>query len=723
MKQLLQDMKSGETRITEVPVPSIGTKTALVRTAASLVSVGTERMLVEFAQQSLIGKAKSRPDLVRQIVEKAKREGILTTLQATTNRLDQPMELGYSSSGTIVEVGQELQGFKVGDRVACGGGGYAVHAEFANVPQNLLVKLADTVDFESAAFTTLGAVAMQGFRLSSLKVGESVAVIGLGLLGLLSALIARAAGCKVLGVDLDPERIKLAESMGFKAVLLKDAEEAASTMSFGQGVDAVLICADTSSNDPITIAGSICRAKGNVVAVGAVGLNIPRKPYYEKELNFVVSRSYGPGRYDPTYEEEGKDYPIAYVRWTERRNMQAFMDLLANGQIDLQPLISHRFPIDQAPLAYAMITGKIQEPFLGVLLTYPNQEISPEKKIYNPAAPNHQQKVPSSISLGVLGAGNYANAVFLPVIHKTGNVTPVGIVSGSGLSAQNAAKKFGFAYAGSDPQIILDDETINIVAILTRHHFHASQILAALKAGKHVFCEKPLAITQNQLAEIAEVLTQSDTPLLMLGFNRRFAPLSTRLKSFFAGRSEPMVAHYRVNAGYLPQEHWTQDPTQGGGRIIGEGCHFIDFLTFLVGENPDKVSAQALEDHGKYHQDNVIMTFNYPDGSIGNVTYLANGDKSFPKERVEVFCGGKVGVLDNFRGLELAQHGRTKRVRSHFIQDKGHQAGWQAFVHALKTQGQPPIPYEQLIGTTQASFAAMEALKDGNAHIINLPEI
>jgi len=721
MKQLIQDMKSGETRVIDVPVPQPADNAALIQTAASLVSVGTERMLVEFAKQSLVGKARSRPDLVRQVLEKARREGLLTTLEAAANRLDQPMALGYSSAGTILEIGNELKGFKVGDRVACGGGGHAVHAEFASVPQNLLVKLPDQVDFESAAFTTLGAVALQGFRLASVQVGSSVAVVGLGLLGLLTALIARASGCNVLGIDLDKARIKLASDMGFVAVLRKDAEEAANVLSRGVGVDAVLICADTESDDPVTLAGEIARAKGNVVAVGAVGLNIPRKPYYNKELNFVVSRSYGPGRYDPSYEEDGIDYPLPYVRWTEQRNMQAFVDLLAAEKIDLTPLITHRFSIDQAPKAYQMITSDRHESFLGVLITYPQQNTPPTNKVYNPAAPGIQLQPSAVVSLGVLGAGNYANAVFLPIIKKSGAATPIGIVSASGLSAQQAASKFGFSFSGSDPQLIIDDPIINLVAILTRHHLHTPQILAALKAGKHVFCEKPLAITAEELTEVAAFLSQPGNPMLMLGFNRRFAPLAVKLKAFLEGRSEPLVAHYRVNAGFLPKDHWTQDPVQGGGRIIGEGCHFIDFLSFLVGSNPITVRAQALDDDGKYNQDNVILNFTYPDDSIGTVTYLANGDKSYPKERIEVFCGGRVAVLDNFRTLELASHGHTKRFQNKFAQDKGHQAAWLAFIDALRSQGQPPIPYEMLIGTTQASFEAIAALLDGTEHTIRLP--
>ena len=490
MKQLLQDMKSGETRIAEVPVPQPSSNAALVRTATSLVSVGTERMLVKFAQQSLLGKAKSRPDLVRQVLEKAQREGLLTTLEAATNRLDQPMALGYSSAGTIVSVGSALHGFKVGDRVACGGGGYALHAEYAAVPQNLLVKLPDEVDFDSAAFATLGAIAMQGFRLANPQVGERIAIIGLGLLGLLAASIAKAAGCYILGIDLDHQRIGLARSMGFETSLRNDAEEAASAFSRGQGIDAVLICADTKSDDPVTLAGTIARDKAKIVAVGAVGMDIPRKLYYEKELALIVSRSYGPGRYDPAYEEGGIDYPISYVRWTEGRNIQAFIDLLANDQIDIHPLITHRFPINEAPTAYQMIASKKKkekaEPFLGVLLIYPESGQPPEVRVTNLAAPAINLKPGSILELGVLGAGNYARATFLPVVKKVAGVAPIGIVSASGLSAQHAANKFGYGFAGSDPKTIFEDPAINLVAILTRHNLHTPQILQAFEAGKHV---------------------------------------------------------------------------------------------------------------------------------------------------------------------------------------------------------------------------------------------
>lgn len=713
MKQLIQNIKTGQTRIVDIPTPIPSENSALIRNAASLVSVGTERMVVEFAQQSLIGKAKSRPDLVRQVLEKARREGLITTLAAATNKLEQPMVLGYSSAGTIIEMGEAIKGLRVGDRVACGGGGFAVHAEFVNVPQNLIVKLPDGVDFESAAFATLGAVAMQGFRLAKMQVGESIAVIGLGLLGLLSALIARAAGMNVLGIDLDPDRIKLAEKLGFRAVTNENAIEAGHFISGGHGVDGVLICADTKSDEPVILAGEIARSKANIVAVGAVGLNIPRKLYYEKELNLTVSRSYGPGRYDPQYEEKGIDYPIDHIRWTEGRNMQAFIGLLADHQVDLNPLITHRFAIEDAPKAYKMITSKSHESFLGVLLTYPDQDKAPERKIINLAAPTIQVQPGNVLSLGVLGAGNYALSTFLPVIQSVSGIAPAGVVSASGVSAEHAASKFGFGFASSDPNEIFSDPTINIIAILTRHHLHTNQILQAFENGKHVYCEKPLAIDETQLKRLKKALSQTGNPMLMAGFNRRFAPLAIDLKKFFSGRSEPMVVNYRANAGFLPLTHWIQDPLQGGGRIVGEACHFIDFLTYLIGENPTSVSVHGLDDLGKYHEDNVAISFDYPDGSFGTVTYLANGDKSFSKERVEVFCGGKVGVLEDYSKLELIGRGKIRRTSRPMKMDKGHKAAWQAFLSALTTKNTPPIPYDQLLGTTQASLAAVKALRTG----------
>jgi len=714
MKQLLQNIKTGKSIVEDMPVPTPREGQALVKIEASLVSAGTERMVVEFAEKSYLGKARSRPDLVKQVVDKARREGLVNTAQAAFNRLDQSMALGYSSAGTIVALGKNMSGFKVGQRVACAGGGFAVHAEYNVVPRNLLTPLPKNVDFESAAFTTLGAIALHGFRLAEPQIGENIAVIGLGLVGLLTTQIAAAAGCNVLGIDIDPKRIALASSLGrfdtaqrgLQAVPRAQALDSAQAFSNHRGFDVILICADTPSNDPVELAGIIARDRARVVATGAVGLTIPRKVYYEKEISFINSRSYGPGRYDSEYEEQGNDYPLGYIRWTEGRNFEAVVDLLASRKLKVESLITHRFPIEQGAKAYEVITGKRKEDFLGVLLTYPEGKMKEERKIVFPAIVNRQSSV---VNLGVLGAGLFANSVLLPAIKKAGGIELIGIASSGGLHAQHSGKKFGFQYATSDDDEIINDPNINTVAILTRHDSHAELVVKALKAGKHVFVEKPLAINSDQLSVISKQLQKTDHCLLMTGFNRRFAPLAQQLKSSIVNRQLSMYVHYRINAGPISLNHWTQNPNLGGGRIIGEACHFVDFITFLVGESPVSVNAHALPDHGKYREDNVSMTFTFPDGSIGVIDYLANGDKSLPKERVEVFCGGQVSVLDDFVALQTVRDGRKTEARG--AQDKGWVNEWKAFAKSIREGGEAPIPYEQLIAVTKSTFAAVESLR------------
>ncbi len=732
MKQLLQYMKTGETRVVEVPEPTPQRGEALVRNAASLVSAGTERMLVEFAEKTLLGKVRSRPDLARQVLDKARREGVLSTLAVTTGRLDQPISLGYSSAGTIIGLGPGITGFEVGQRVACAGGGFAVHAEVVSVPSNLLTPLPDLVGFESGAFTTLGAIALHGFRLAEVQVGEIVAVIGLGLLGQLMVQIAQAAGCRVYGVDLDPNRVELAKSLDAEAVHRDYAQDGAVSFTHGRGCDAVLICADSASSDPIELAGQIARDRARIIAVGAVGLQVPRKLYYEKELTLLNSRSYGPGRYDPRYEEDGVDYPIGYVRWTEGRNLEAFVEMLSRDRVDVKPLISHRFTIEHAPQAYELITGKGEQNFLGVLLTYPeggsaDHQLETTKTVHihlqTLDSPSSSSSNSGVVSLGVLGAGNFAQAVLLPALKKVPGLEKIGVASASGMNARHAADRFGFRYATSDETEIIDDPNISTVAVLTRHNLHAAQVIAALNSGKHVFCEKPLAINEDELNEIWTVLQAAQTldppPLLMVGYNRRFAPLGIEMKEFIGTRVEPLFAHYRVNAGFLPLTHWLHDPIQGGGRIIGEACHFIDFLTYLVGAVPVRVTAQGLPDAKRYREDNVVLTFGFPDGSLGMLSYVANGDKGFPKERLEVFSSGKVAVLDDFRSLEMFHQGKRRKTVSRLQQDKGHHAEWLAFNTAICQAQVPPIPYDHLFGVTLSSFKALEALRIGDSLPIN----
>ena len=718
MKQVLQNIRSGKTSVEDVPAPAVRAGFALVRTAASLVSSGTERSIVDFAEKGLLGKARARPDLVKQVMERARREGVLSTARAALNRLDQPMALGYSSAGTILTLGSGMRGFRVGQRVACAGSGFAVHAEFAVVPRQLLTPIPDAVDFESAAFVTLAAVAMHGFRLAKPQVGEKVAVIGLGLLGMLAAKIAEAAGCMVLGIDTDPHRVELAKRLGLRAVARAVALQSGAAFTVQRGFDSVLICAHTPSSDPVQLAAGLARDRARVIVVGAVGLEIPRGAYYQKELMLVNARSYGPGRYDAEYEEAGHDYPAGYVRWTEGRNMEAVVGLLADGSLDVRPLITHRFPIDQAVSAYDLMRRKRGAPYLGLILTYDAKRAVSAAKISLPA-PVAQRA--GAVRLGVIGAGNFAGAVLLPAIKRAGSVQLVGIASPGGLHAKHTGGKYGFSYATAQVDELLADSTINTIAILTRHDSHADLAVRALNAGKHVFVEKPLAINERQLRKVIAALREA-TPapssqsqaaggacLLTVGFNRRFSPLGMRLEGFLSGRVEPLHVHYRVNAGYLPLDHWVHDQVVGGGRIIGEGCHFLDFLAFLVGSPPVMVEGRALPDVGRYREDNVSITFTFADGSLGVLDYLANGDKSFSKERLEVFCGGKVAVLDDFRTLEMIENGKRTLVRR--PQDKGWVNEWRVLTKAIVEGGVPPIPYEHLVGITRATFQAVDSLR------------
>ena len=709
--------------VAEVPVPRLQPGCVLVQVVASLVSAGTERMVMEFAEKNLLEKARSRPDLVRGVVNKARQEGVVATLESVWNRLDKPMALGYSCSGTVIGIGSGVKALQVGDGVACAGGSYAAHAEVVTVPQNLVVRIPgasprDTGLLESAAFTTLGAIAIQGIRLANVQVGEIVAVIGLGLVGQLALKILKANGCTVIGMDPQLHRARLASESGANAAVTT-AEEmrgAVLTHSAGAGADSVLITADTASSEPVELAGEIARDRGVVVAIGNVGMTIPRKLYYTKELDFRVSRSYGPGRYDTDYEESGIDYPVGYVRWTENRNMQAVVRLMADGKLNVQPLISHRFPIEEATKAYDLIAGRIKEQCLGVLIKYPGQpdlstrvELAREKSHRDSAAHDTTRRV----SVGLLGAGNFATAVLLPGLKRLPGVDFIGVAAGTGVSARHAADKFHFRYCTTNEKDIVEDEDIHAVVIATRHHLHSRQAAEALDAGKHVFVEKPLALNEDQLQEVVESFKTHSSQVFMIGFNRRFAPLGLRLKSFFSGAHEPLIVHYRANAGYIPANHWTQDPAQGGGRIIGEACHFVDFAGWLVGEAPVSVECRALPDAGRYNQDNAVLTLAYPNGSLAVITYISSGDRALGKERVEVHAGGRSAVLEDFRRLALFQGGRRSVYRTWLRQDKGHGAAYQAFVQTVRNGGPSPIPFDEIVTTTRATFAAVESLGRG----------
>jgi predicted dehydrogenase/threonine dehydrogenase-like Zn-dependent dehydrogenase len=721
MKQVLQSARTGAIEVAEVPAPRVLPGCVLVRIAASLVSAGTERASSDFAAKSLLQKARSRPDLVRELMNKVRRDGVLSAMTAVQSRLDQPAALGYSSAGTVVEVGEGITNLRAGARVACAGAGFAVHAEFACVPRLLVARIPSAeVEFESAAFTTLGAVAIHGVRTAEAKLGDVVAVIGLGLLGQLAVQILNAAGCRVIGMDPAQERTELAAKMGALAVTASEAEfrDLCLRHSGGNGADCVLIAAETPSSGPVNLASEVARDRGVVVAVGTVGMELQRKLYYEKELDFRVSRSYGPGRYDAAYEQKGRDYPIGYVRWSETRNMEAFLQLLADGKVDVRPLITHSFAIENAGAAYELITGKTREAHLGVVITYPERGSSSRKlELISRRA---ESSAPGRVRVGMLGAGNFAQGMLIPAM-KAAGAELAGLCASSGARAKSSADKFGFGFCTTDEEEIYSDASINTVAIATRHHLHAGQVVLAMEAGKHVFCEKPLCLNEEELQQIERIYSRSGGELrLMVGFNRRFAAMAQRIKDFLAQAGGPLAMHYRVNAGALPKDHWIEDVEQGGGRILGEVCHFVDFLSFLCGAAPTAVSARCL--NSTSGQD-VIASLEFADGSQGTISYLCSGDRAFSKERVEVFGGGSVAVLDDFRRLELVRRGRKSSSRAWLRQDKGHSAEWKGFCESIQDGRPAPISFEEIAASTRATIRIVESLRSGHEEVVKRDDL
>ena len=730
MKQLLQDARSGGLAVTEVPPPQLLPGCVLVRVTASLVSAGTERASSEFAGKNLMGKARARPDLVRGVFTKLRRDGLFSTLQAVRSRLDQPQSVGYSSAGTVIAVGSGVNDMQVGGRVACAGAGYAVHAEIACVPRLLLAKIPEgaVVSFEEAAFGTVGAVCLHGIRTAQVSVGDSVGVIGLGLLGQITVKLLKTAGCRVFGMDLVSSRAEMAVQHGADSACSSSEEfrDLCFQKTGGRGVDSVLITAETPNSEPVNLAAEVARDRAIVVAVGTVGMEIQRKLYYEKELDFRVSRSYGPGRYDAAYEQKGRDYPIGHVRWTETRNMEAFVELIAQRKLDLGSLITHRFPIDDAKHAYDLITGRTDEAFLGVVLTYP------EATRLEAAEPGGAIRLSAiaprggTVGIGVLGAGNFSQSGLLPALKAIPRASLVGVCSATGPRSRHAAEAFGFQYCTDSPERLLADPNVHAVVIATRHHLHARQVRDALNAGKAVFCEKPLCLSEEELADIVAVVSAGrgdrSAPLLMVGFNRRYAPMAIRLKQFVSEVREPLAIHYRVNAGFLPPDHWTNDPEQGGGRILGEVCHFVDFVSHLAGACPVEVQSQCLGNPGHYSGENIVASLRFANGTLATITYLANGDKAASKERVEVFGGGSVAILEDFRSLELVRHGRKTTVRARWKQDKGHQAEMRTFVEVAQGRIPNPIPFEQIIGSTLATLRLQSSCQTGEPQQVDLSE-
>ncbi|MFG0449569.1 bi-domain-containing oxidoreductase [Shewanella sp. yb_14] len=702
MKQVLQSLANGETSLEDVPCPKAKVGNVLIETTKTLVSVGTERMLVDFGKAGLIEKARSQPDKVKMVLDKVKTDGLMATYETVRSKLDQPLPLGYCNVGKVLDGSDS--GFEVGTRVVSNGN----HAEVVRVPKNLVAAIPDGVDDESASFTVLGAIAMQGIRLIKPTIGETVVVTGLGLIGLLAVQILKANGCRVLGIDFDSTKCELAKQFGAEVVDLSKGEDAlvvAEAFSRGRGVDAVLITASSKSNDIMHQAATMCRKRGRIVLVGVVGLELSRADFYEKEITFQVSCSYGPGRYDEEYENKGRDYPFAFVRWTEQRNFEAILDLMSSGAINVKPLVSHRFSIDNAKAAYEKLDDRSS---LGIVLDY-NESNGSELTKSTVVLDEQKSFSASKGNVAFVGGGNYASRVLIPAFRKArANLTT--IVTSGGISAVHHGKKNGFVNASTDMEQALDAHTDTVV-IATQHNLHASQAIAALEKGKHVFVEKPLALNHSEIDAI-EAAQKTANTILMVGYNRRFAPQIQKMKELLDKKAAPKTFIMTMNAGEIPKEHWTQDPSVGGGRIIGEACHYIDLMRFLAGSKITSFNAVKMgdNDYVEVTEDKAIITLTFEDGSVGSIHYFANGGKAFPKERVEVFCDDAALQLDNFRKLTgFGWKGFSKM--NLWSQDKGQVKCSKAFIGAVQQGGASPIPLTEILEVARISVDIAEQLR------------
>lgn len=719
MKQITQNYKTGVLKIEEVPAPLLRKGGALVRTSFSLISAGTERATLEISKKSLVGKAKARPDLVKQVLATSKKIGLKNTFDLVRNRLNSTVPLGYSLSGIVEEVSDDVCGIHVGDEVACAGAGYANHAEQVFIPQNLMAKIPCEVSHEDAAFTTVGGIALHGVRQANVGMGDNVGVIGLGLVGQITAALLKVQGCRVCGIDLSDYAVNLAKKMGTDLALLRnDPVFNASVEAFSRsiGLDSVIITAGTDSNDPFLLAAELLRDKGTLVVVGGIRMEIVKSvssQFYHKEIDIKFSRSYGPGRYDTNYEEKGVDYPVGYVRWTEQRNMTCFLDLLAAERIDLSPIITHTFSFKDALKAYELIEGKGDATYSGILLKY---GLDAAKKSPRVIVNERGKPVSGAIGVGMIGAGNFAQANILPFLKGDAKISLNGVCTAKGLTAKSVAEKFGFAYCTSDVDEIVWDENTQVVCIATRHDSHAHYVATALRAGKHVFVEKPLCLDESQLNEITKAycgLPSQTSAIrhLMVGYNRRFAPLSLKLKEFIGYANGPITVVYRVNAGALPSDNWYQDPDQGG-RFIGEGCHFIDYGQFLTDSAPLRVTASGIAtvDRPLLLTDDLIVTIEMENGSLVTIIYNASGNAAMPKERIEVFGSNSSAILDDFKVLTLFR-GRKKQVVKNMGSDKGNKTEISSFLECIRLGREALIPFESLVATSRATFAAMESLR------------
>lgn len=715
MKQLIQNYKTGELQLVEVPDPILRSGGILLQSKNSLVSVGTEKLMISLAKKGYLGKALARPDLVKQVINKIKVDGLPEAYKAVMTRLDSPISLGYSSAGVALAVGTEIDGITAGDRVACFGDGFAVHAEKSYIPKNLCVKIPKEVSFEEASFVGLASIALNAIRVANLTFGENVTVLGLGLLGQLTVQMLKAFGCTVIGIDISEAKAKLAQEFGCDKTIVigkEDINQAVFDYTKGRGADAVIIMAGAKNNQPIEMAAEISREKGRIVACGMINLDVPRQEFFKKELSVVVSRATGPGKFDPLYENKGIDYPLPFVRWTTQRNMEYFLQLVAERKIKLDKLISHRFTLDRALAAYAMIL-KGSESYLGVVINYDSKGKQPKKKVALAKPASVKAATATKINIGLIGAGLHASTGILPALKTFKDVNLVGVADIEGFKGKHAGQKYGFDYCVTDYHELLRDANINTVLILTRHNLHAGMIIDALKADKHVFVEKPLAMNLDEVKEILKH-SQGSAKRLMVGFNRRFAPHSQKAKEWL-GKVDNVVVNCRVNAGFVPGESWVHDASEGGGRVVGEVCHFVDLIQHLSGALPIRVTAEATNEKGS---DNLIISIKLENGSVASILYASQGDRLLPRERFEVFAGNAVCVIDNFKNLFFARDGKSKNQKSLSL-NRGYREQFVALFDSILNGKPIPVDMKEYVYTTLTTFAIIESIKTGRPQDIN----
>lgn len=699
MKQIIQDLKNGHTILEEVPAPEVKAGQILIQTTRSLVSLGTERMLVEFGKANFLEKARQQPDKVKEVLQKVKTDGLRPTINAVMNKLGQPLPLGYCNVGRVIGIGKGVTDFKVGDRVVSNG----PHAEYVSMPKNLVARIPDDVSDEDAAFTVIGAIGLQGIRLANPTFGETFVVVGLGLIGLITAQLLKANGCRVIGFDFDQAKVDLANTFGVVGVNPSkgiDPVAFVNSVTDAIGADGVIITASNKSNEIISQAARMSRKRGRIVLIGVIGLDISRADFYEKELTFQVSCSYGPGRYDEHYEQKGQDYPLAFVRWTEKRNFEAVLHAISTGAIKVGPLITERIPLEQFDQIYGnMSNGRS----IASILEYSEKDENPTRTI----SLVHSKIKSGSGVVGIIGAGNFTSAMILPCLKKTQARLKV-ISSSGGLSGTVLAKKFGVEQSTTSNQSILDDQEVDLVMVTTRHNSHANLVIQSILADKHVFVEKPLALTNEELMRILDVYHQSGKSI-SVGFNRRFAPLALQMRNALGSTDTPMNIVATMNAGFIPGNSWVHDLEVGGGRIIGEACHFIDLCTYLTGSLVNSVCMNSLGENPEENTDNASILLSYENGSNAVINYFSNGHKSYSKERIEVFHQGRVLIMDNWRKLQ--GYGFRNFSSASSGQDKGHQIQFNRLIDSIKRGGDPIIPIDELVNTTKASFAAIESLK------------